>query len=435
MKIIFIENRYKTYLYQEIAKQLIEKDYHIHFVVQNHSFKSNTGKNHVINYPSNNLPKIASDKEFNEIIKSDRQLNFFKKKDKRYLQYYYNEIKNILIKLQPKVVFGEATAFHELMTIKICKELDILYLNPCTSRYPVGRFSFYLYDTLEPFNGSNSVFPKEDVVEIIDSIVHKKVTPDYMKVKKKSKLEVLQNKLKIITAYYKGETYNTPSPIIKYCLGKELKNKINKWKEISTSIIDNKSFSVLYPMQMQPEANIDVWGRKHRDQLQTIKKIQKNLESNEVLYVKLNPKCKYELSNELIDFVNSHVNVLGLDIHSKMEEVLPKIDLVLTVTGTIAIECILMNKPVLTLIETINNTNKNCLYIDSIDELKNVIPQVKNGIFPILTQNDKIQFINLLTKTSYKGIISDLFSDMNCISKENVDRLSKCFVMIINENK
>ena len=51
------------------------------------------------------------------------------------------KIKEILEEINPNIVYGESTAFHELLTILNCKRKDILYLNPSSCRYPKGRFS------------------------------------------------------------------------------------------------------------------------------------------------------------------------------------------------------------------------------------------------------------------------------------------------------
>ena len=77
-------------------------------------------------------------------------------------------------------------------------------------------------------------------------------------------------------AYYGGERYDTPSPIVKYFLEKRKKRNILRWNELANNQfkkIELSVFKILYPLQMQPEANLDVWGRKFNNQLQVIKNI------------------------------------------------------------------------------------------------------------------------------------------------------------------
>ena len=116
-----------------------------------------------------------------------------------------------------------------------------------------------------------------------------------------------------------------------------------------------------------------------------------------------------------------------------MDTILPNIDLVITVTVTIAIECSLSNKPVATLMETLNNTAKNCKYISNIEtELPEIIATVSNYAFPTINDQDKITYINTLNASSFKGIISDPFSDPNCVNDQNLEDLILAFNHVIN---
>ena len=173
---------------------------------------------------------------------------------------------------------------------------------------------------------------------------------------------------------------------------------------------------------MQPEANIDVWGRKYRDQLKLIKTIAKTLPKDSVLFVKPNPKSKYELTKNLIKQIQITKNIIPLHHTTKMDDLVKDIDLVITVTGTVAIECILNNKPIITLVNTVNNTASNCIYIKHLSkELVPIINSVKDKTFNKLNDEEKINFINTLNSTSFKGIISDPFSDNNCADSANIN--------------
>lgn len=434
MKLLFIENRHKTYFFEAIAKRLKSLGHDIHFMIQNKDFAPvNTFNNYIIEYPKGNFDFNKAD-HVEKVITSDRQLNHFNQKDTAYFYYYDAKIHDYLKHIKPDIVFGESTAFHELLAIENCKKLNILYLNPSTCRYPVGRFSFYKYDTLQPYSGSNEVLDATNALTIINQIVSRETAPNYMAPVTTPKSLVVKDQLKKTLTYYKGEAYNTPNPVVKYKLEKQKKKNILKWdKNASNTIETSNAIKVLYPLQMQPEANIDVWGRPYRNQCELIKTISKALPKNVELYVKPNPKSKYELDKDLIDFTQQANNVKALHHSTKMDTILPNIDLVITVTGTIAIECILSNKPVATLIETLNNTAKNCKYISNIEtELPEIIATISNNSFPKLDGQDKITFINTLNKTSYKGIISDPFSDPNCVRDANLENLNNAFLDILN---
>ena len=435
MIILFIENRQKTYFFQEIAERLEQEGHDVHWIVQNKAFKPSSGKNHIIKYPEKKSKFLARDAYIDEVIKSDRQLNFFEKKETDHFYYYNEKIEELLKQVQPDIVFGESTAFHELLTIHICKKLDILYLNPSSCRYPKGRFSFYKYNTLEPYKGSGEVLNFESAMNVVAQITRRQMVPDYMKIKSASLFRKLGDKAHKTYAYIRGEKYNTPHPLVKFKLRKNQKRNIHTWNEYATNTIGEGGFNILYPLQMQPEANLDVWGVKYRDQKKLIDEISSLLQDNTTLYIKPNPKSKYELSEELINLVSERKNIQILHHSVKMENVLPRVDLVITVTGTIAIECILMNKPVITLVNTINNKAQNCMYIASLkDELQQVIQNVSNNNFVNLDEKEKVDFINILNTSSYKGKISDPFEDVSCISENNMSLLFNAFNSILEKS-
>lgn len=409
MNIIFVENRYRTLFWRRVADALVRDGHNVAFITQNKNFRSWGFKEYVIPYPGKDIESLNFPIErFSEQIKSDRNINYFKHKGSAHYSYYASEIESILDDFKPEIVFGESTAFHELITIELCKQRRVLYLQPSTVRYPTGRFSFYKYDTLEPYLGSKENLDEKKADLIIKSIITRKVIPDVMrkpKVSLDSKIHRLMELISLTTSYFEGEHFNTPSPLVK----REIENRKNKlrkkWDTLAFSQTENvkTKFKVLYPMHMQPEANLDVWGRKHRDQLETIRALVKYTDSDVEIVIKPNPKSKYELTEELISFIQKNERCRFVAHNVSMGETLAKVDAVVTVTGTVAIECILANKPVLTLVKTLNNTNNNCIYLDDIAEIGKWIERIKMNQFPSIDDKGKRDFINLLMKTSYVG--------------------------------
>lgn len=435
MKLLFIENRYKTYFFDAICERL--KDEHeIFWLLQNPNFEPEYGKINTLpfsNKPNIDLIKNNIDIPYKSIIESDRQLNFFKKKDTGYIYHYTEQINECILKIKPDVVFGEATAFHELITIELCKIHNIQYLNPSSCRYPIGRFSFYLYDTLIPYKGSEQQLSADDGQKIIENINNRDTKPDYMKKVSFSRRKKIKDKLKIISSYYKGELYNTPSPVVKFTQERKKKKVIEEWDKIAKDNINKDIFSVLYPLQMQPEANIDVWGRKYRNQYNTITKLHKDLNQDEILYIKPNPKSKYELSEKLLAYIDSHANIVALNHKVKMDDVFDDIDLFVTVTGTIAIECILSSKPVITLVNTLNNEASSCLFAEDFKTVTQLKNRVKDNSYPKITEHEKLTFLNLLNSQSYQGVISDPFSNIDCLNDKNLSNLHTAFRDILKK--
>ena len=430
-KVLFVESRYVTYLYDKIAEKLIKNGHEVHWIVLNHQFNPRHGKVYLLKYPKTRKIKKHESSYLDTVISTDRQLRFFDKKETNHFYHYDIEIKKILETITPDIVFGEPTAFHHLITLEICKEMKTLYLHPASCRYPINRFAFYKYDTLEPYKGSRELLSNEQATKAITDIVHRNSVPNYMIAPQINTKEKLVDKIKILKGYLSGERNNTPSPITK--LRKDHTNKaiLKKWNKAAVNDIDTSKFVVLFPLHMQPESSIDVWGREFSDQNKVIREISERLKKNEVLYIKPNPKSSFEINTELIKFISERENVIALNSNVKMGEIFDSVDLFVNVVGTIAIECILSGKPVISLVKTYFNDMTKTFDISLFDEISQIIELVKGGKYEKLELNDKIKYFNKLNSLSYKGLITDTFNNKNVINESNINNLFSAFVDVI----
>jgi len=433
MKILFVENRYRTFFWDIVAERLEKKGHDISWIVQNHLFLPKNGKCFVIQYYKKRKEKDNNClHNFDDLVLSDRAINYYCHKDTSHYGYYYNQIKEIINNIKPDVVFGEIAAFHEFLTIKICKENKILYLHPTTCRYPTGRFSFYKYNTLEPFGGSEEQMDDENVKQVINNITERKTIPDYMK-KKRITISVRITRLKelltLSRSYFSGEHFNAPHPLTKIKIERKRKRLISQWDKIAygKSIGMETAFYILYPMQMQPEANLEVWGWKYRDQLATLKSLIESTDDDIHIVVKPNPKSKYELTDELLGYVQKHPRIIPVVHEKTMKEVFQMVDMVVTVTGTIAIECILADKPVVTLVNTLNNIMSNCLFLDDFSDIMKYINMVKEHRFPQSPEKEKIMFMNTICKSSYTGL-----PYKNVVNQDNIDHCILAFENVLS---
>ncbi len=439
MRILFLENKQQTLFWEEVAARLQQNGDEIFWIVQNAGFTPDVGFQHVIPYPNGNghMRSIQSDAEIQRIVSTDRGINYFGG-DASHYDYYEREISRILDVVKPDVVFGEATLFHELLCVRQCRMRKILYLNPTSCRYPSGRFSFYLYDTPKPFLGSGEEYSEQEATSLAEKIARREIQPDYMNGRPHAwavrAYETLRKNLQVTTCCFSGERYNTPSPISKIAL--ELGQRMNRlrWERLSARPVSkNVALKILYPLQLQPENNIDLWGNGYRDQTKLLAGLLRATDENSLLVVKPNPKSKYELSDELLDLVGSSDRILVVPHRMSMGEVLKTIDLIVTVTGTIAIEATFADRPVVTLVETLHNSVPSCIHGRDLNNLSHVVRMVREGSFPRATAAQKVAFLNLLTKTSYAGIISNPYSCPSCVSDENVRQVRSAFGHVLDK--
>ena len=77
MKILFVENRYKTIFWEEIATRLIDDGHEIYWIVQNHFFKPKIGKSTILPYfKGQNIDSKRYSDNLNKIIRSNRGINY-----------------------------------------------------------------------------------------------------------------------------------------------------------------------------------------------------------------------------------------------------------------------------------------------------------------------------------------------------------------------
>lgn len=415
MKIVFIENRLRTYAWQWMADFLEEKGCEIYWIVENHYYTPRGNNIMVIPYPKKkDIYKYKEKGMPNDLYEYvafiDRNVNYYGCEKPYHYYYYYNVIKDFIEKVNPNYIFGECTQFHELLTIGICKEKNIRFLHPSSCRYPVDRFSFYHEDLYDPIGGSGEEYSYQQALDLANSIAERSTQPSYMNKQPFSWQKfIASQREKLVNTYcfFYGEHFCTPSPWKKIILEYKKEELYKKWNLLALSKkwkerIDN-NFIIMYPMQMQPEANLDVWGYPYKDQTNTIKKISDHLREGEILLVKANPKAKYELTDELLDLISSRDNIVCVELSTTMSSIFSKIGMVVAVTGTIVMECILSNKPIVSLAKNLNTMQRNCVFLKDLKGLRRYIDMVRNGNFVNISDDERVHYINELVRTSYVG--------------------------------
>lgn len=429
MKIVFIENKHKTHFWQRIAKKLSEAGHEVHWIIQNKLFQPTAGCVHYIALPSK--IDLTYDKKFVDLERKDRYCYIYKNKPRHY-KYYSDAIEKILLSINPKLVFGESTLFHELLTIEQCKLHNILYLHPSTSRYPSNRMSFYKYDTLEVFAGSDETWSQIEVKSILDDINGRAITPDYMKKAKKiKKIGFFLRRftgliVSFLSANILGECFNTPSLKDKQIVESNCKKAKNAYELLCTCKLEEFSTenTIIFPLQMQPESNLDVWGFPFNSQSSLIQQLSKNLGSNWNILIKPNPKSKYEINDELITSIRSTPNVFALSHTSNMKEIFQKFDVFFSVTGTINYECIFANKvcysPSLTITKEFAPNHYKIPMLSDLNKVKD------------LRESNSTRLLNKLISGSYDGLIGDPIHSPQAMDNGNIEVVSKAFLNVIS---
>lgn len=432
MKIVFIENKHKTHFWISISKKLAENGHEIHWIVQNKLFKPTTGHVHYVELPRK--LDFVYDPKYELLEKKDRYSYIYKNRPLHY-KYYSDAIEEILLSIKPKLVFGESTLFHELLTIELCKQHNFLYLHPSTSRYPSSRLSFYKYDTLEVFAGSGEFWAESKVKSLLDDINGRAISPDYMKKPKKlNKIGFYLRRfsgllVSFLSANILGEFYNTPTLKDKKSVESNCKKNKVTYESLCIHKLDdfsNKN-TIIFPLQMQPESNLDVWGSPHNSQPALIQQLVKNIGPNWNILIKPNPKSKYEMNDDLITSIINLPNVFALSHSSNMKEIFQKFNVFFSVTGTINYECIFANKVCFSPSLPITKEFSSCHYkVPTLKDMNEIEePRVDNSV----------RLLNKLIHDSYDGLIGDPIHSPNCMENQNIEIVSNAFLDVIEQLK
>src|SRR5882672_7447679 len=100
MRILFIENRYKTLFWEEIARQLEREDgVEVHWIVQNHGYRPQVGHIHTIPYP-HDKSELPGDRAPDSVARMDRQRTYYGYSSWHY-GHYWRHIGAIFDEINP----------------------------------------------------------------------------------------------------------------------------------------------------------------------------------------------------------------------------------------------------------------------------------------------------------------------------------------------
>lgn len=445
-RLLFIENRTTTLLWREVARKLRSDGHEVHVLVFNPFYSEDAWGDIIVPLPrhhdlSTDIPGELGD-VFARIAKTDRNLRYYGGNPAHY-GFYYSKVRRAVEDYRPDLVFGEATTFYELMCAEICKKLGILYLSPLTSRYPPGRFSFFQYDTLEPFEADSSYCPsREECLGLIDSICNRTIVTDDVRGSSwLFRLTLLprkaRDKILLLKGYLEGERFCTPSPLRRGMLALGTLVKKRLW-DITAALkrppdaSPGKRANCLYAMQMQPEAAIDVYGTEWNDQEALVDRLSRICEQHGLsLLVKANPKFKLEVTLRLIGLAIKRSNVYLLPRRTAMKAALANSSVVVSVTGTVLMECILSGKPVVALADHPISRQKGCTIACRESEISAALGSAANGQAEASTEDEKIEYLKRLTQNTFRGLISEPIGDPACVTKENISDLREAFARVL----
>jgi len=440
LKIVLVENRYTTRVFELVAERLTRAGHQISWMVQNHRFAPERSQIvHRIPYPTGRqLQRLPQGSKYARLARIDRGIRYFGGNADHYL-HYEACIERILGIEQPDVVFGESTQFHELITVELCRARGLCFLHPAASRIPHGRIAFLKGDTLDPFAGEGVALPANEASAIVEAVSERRYsafTNANSALPPARRLDALMRKLRdratMTRAWLEGERYVTPSPLRKVSLEWRKNAALREVLRLSQPMLAEglmPASYVLYPMQMQPETNLDVWGRPWHDQAAIIRAAARSLATNKhQLVVKLNPTAKYELLEPGLLEALREPNVILAPAGMTMASLLGAAAAVLSVTGSVIYEAVFSGKPVFVLGDHSMARLDGVTALAQPDQLGAALAGMRSTADP---QACALAAIQQVVRTSYPGYWFDPITMDQFETEENLRALTAAFERVM----
>ncbi len=420
--ICFVANFEKTFVFDKVADQLIllDPNVEIFWIVVNNklfNFLKTKYKSSNILYIPKDIPISDADinihdLKINEIVYYDRFLSLDIEKGINYLNKSKKHIYNFINKNNLDYIFGESTWAHELLISRICNyhlELSCSFLSPQMIRLPQNRFAFFKNECedidvnpnidYQQLEYPNIILEKQDYIDIIAKEVKQSIS--------------LGQRLNRIKRFISKENVSHNDPSVLYDFFQRLKRGIQEeWNKTTYHFVkktrlidlpDRKKY--LYTLHVQPEATIDVLGRYYNNQYQNILNIWKNLPEDSLLIVK---EHRAGIGNRGFWFYTKILKLNNVYLISENEDshnLIRNCEAVFTVSGTIAYEAALVDKPSFTFAPVFFNKLVNCHKL-GLDDLVNCV-NLQELISKKSLENDKKMNFKFFSKFvyhhSYKG--------------------------------
>lgn len=444
MNVCFVANYYKTYVFDAVAKQLSGNGIGIYWIVLKESqydfLKSQYPAGNILLIDRKYIEKpdlVIADFKLNELIFGDRVWKYEKKNGVKYLTNIQSPVYRFLKEHQISFIFGEVTWAHELLIHRICSrfaDLKCIYYSMGGVRVPNGRICFF----------------KDEKQAILLEISHPKREADHRSVFKLEKPEYLTRndkivrknlsfigKLKRLKCLLTNENIEKTDPNVLHGfyrflvpVREELHRLSYQWvKRVSPELLKDKKY-IFFGFHKQPEASIDVCGRYYEDQLENVFNIWRQLPSDWCLVIKEHSNAIGDRGYQFFRKIMKYPGIVIVNEKSDSYKLIQGCELVITNTGTMALEAALMGVPAITLSPVFFNKLNYCRHctwtdLEKYDSIEVLIEEMK------ALPDNKEEYQNFILDNSLEGVMSDIRSLPTVVEEDNLKKLVAAFLTVI----
>ena len=445
--ICFIANFYKTPTFKAIADNLAAYDVKTCWIVPNKIQYDELVKEYgegmvlLIDRTYVNIPnEPVGDFKLNEIVFGDlRVWRHSMEEGLKYLTNIQRPVYDFIKKNNIHLVFGEDTWGQELLIHRMCNQLADLnccYYSQTVARIPNGKF-FFFYDEKQ----ANLVPVKNLGKHIVRTIKVEK--PVYLAINDRLLKNAMSIRGNISRAkrFFSNENIHPTDPNV------ETKRRIRfrvATREVinqqtyrflhreSSDIIEGKKF-VLFGFHKQPESSIDVCGRYFEDQYMNVLNIWRQLPPDWYLVIKEHSNAIGDRSYKFLNSLRKYPRIILMDEHANAQELMKKCQLVVTNTGTMALEAALQGIPAISLSRVMFNCLNYCRHctwqdLEKFDSLEQLVNDIKS-----MPQNND-DYAKLVEEYAFEGILTDVVTMPDVLNEENITNLVNSFLALVDFN-
>ena len=391
----------KTWFYHDVMNQEIksEPDYLKSFEEKYDIDLWQLSKNDRIFIDYYNTFYKFSDHEISEIMEKECRL-----------------FEEILDEVKPDFFITTQTAFrpHHLFYL-LCKKKGIKVLMLNSANWGKHCYISGNYHKLDNFNelfANRKALPTtfNDIQNRLESkILSKKVSKFYQSYKN-SKIKLMQAafQLSILSDNSNEKTHYTYYGRKKLkVLFSEINNSIKRWyrkkyidQNFLQEIIDDKPF-IFLPLQQEPERSLLLSAPDYKNQIETVEYVSKCLPENFLLFVKEHPtqgsgRDWREISQYKALQNNPKVRLIHPSVPA--DEIIKKSKLVISVSGTIALESAFLNTPSITIADNDYTLIPSISRLNSKNELQGLI---ENSLEKKVEPSSLGKYLDILEENSF----------------------------------
>lgn len=377
-RLCFMGNQTRTAFFQKIAGQIDRTRTRISWIVVNAAQRDALRADgyaaaDILYLPlSTRAARAPYPVKINDLVFCDRRLMHIRPQGLAYLRAIQGPIVDFLDTDSPTLVVGELTYAYEVLTHRLVKTYlpRAQWVSPFLTRVPAGYFAFFADEAF-----SREVWPvPPDAIPPDRGTAPGDIGYKEMNHKHIDRFGSAVFFTEKIRRFLSMQGFDPEDPTWNSNTRRDkLARNLRLWANRRTyarvpkvgieAIEAIKGRSVIFPLHLQPELNIDTCGRYWDNQAETILKIWRQLGPNDALFIKEHPVA-VAIGNRGGDWYErllSYPNLYLLHHAASVPQVLQKIDYVFTISGTMGLEAALGGGKVL------------CLAPTTYDRLANVV--------------------------------------------------------------